>query len=451
MSKILLKIHNFKQYDTKDFDGEGSLIAFVGANGTGKSTAIQAIEESLMAKNFVKSPIKTGEKEANILFKYVREGQEPIQITTTIEGDNQYSFNAAYIGKEGKIKSINDPKKIRELVGNYYPLTVENVLNDVKYAEGRRNFINNYLLPLLGEEKKNRLQTLQLSISDKKNKSTEGNLYYSRREAQEALRDIENQIKGNTLTEEEKTVIASKKVVVDALDKLKGEKEFHKDDSIVRMKLEEEIENLSENYEQLINFIVRLENNYLLSLPEKDSIYTKITDLITSKELEKDKLYLSLTIDALNEKITRGNNKLTEITLLEKKTTNTELIKQRDKLFDEITNLEDKISMTKIEIKNIFSNSLLPAGLEISEEEIILNGLVLDETTNSNTEVRLAIIELLTKLNTSGFINLGDFSLYSEDSRKKLLNLAKTNNMMFMGQLVSEDKETILQTIIIDK
>jgi hypothetical protein len=64
--------------------------------------------------------------------------------------------------------------------------------------------------------------------------------------------------------------------------------------------------------------------------------------------------------------------------------------------------------------------------------------------------VHIAIIELLCKLNTSGFINIGDWSVYGTEAKKKILTFAKKNNMIFMGQEVSEQSEVSLKTIIID-
>ena len=123
---------------------------------------------------------------------------------------------------------------------------------------------------------------------------------------------------------------------------------------------------------------------------------------------------------------------------------------RRDKVFGDINYFNDSIIKAKEEIKLIYSNSSLPAGLELDEDTITLNGFVLDETTTSNTETRLAIVELLCKLNTSGFVNIGDFSLYDTTSKKYLLDFAKKNNMIFIGQKVTNDDETILTTIIQD-
>jgi recombinational DNA repair ATPase RecF len=450
MSKIELKIKNYKQYSEAEFEGEGPLLCFLGTNGAGKSSAMQAIEESLLAKNFVKEPIKKGETEANIFFKYVNKDGDPIQVITTIDGDNKYSLTAGYI-KDGKVKNISDPKKIREIIGNYYPLTVESTLSMTAYAEGRRKFINEYLLPLLGDEKKARLSELQNAISDKKIKATEGNWYHTRTEKNRELTSIEGELKASVLSDEDKNTIASKDAVVKALNKLKEEKELHKNDEVKRNEFETSIDKLHEINNRISTDLNWLHNVFMIDIEkERISILTKLTEAETNIDSKQDGLYTSEQITALEEKITRGNNKITEIATLEKRTTNTDIKAKRDKIFSDVNDLNTKIEKAKEEIQLIYKNSSLPAGLQIDEETIILNGFELSETTNSNTEVRMAVIELLCRLNTSGFINIGDWTNYGNAAKKKILEFAKKNNLIFIGQQVTEDTKTILQTIILD-
>lgn len=448
---IYLKLKNYKQYNDAEFETEGSITAFLGENGSGKSSALQSIEEALMAKNFVKTPIKKGEKESSVVFKAQRDDQDPIQISIAISEGNKYEFTAAYI-KDGKVKNISDPKKIRELIGNYYPLTVESCLNMTSSTDGRRRFINEYLLPLLGEEKQKRLETLQNNISDKKNKATEGNWYHTRTEKQRELTGIEGELKAATLSEEDKATIASKDNVVKALNKLKEEKELHKGDDVKLTELNSEIKELNGIGKQLDIQDNELQSEWSIDAREH---FTAIIGILAKEVQQRVKkqegLYTSEQITALDEKITRGNNKLTEISVLEKKGTNTDAKLRRDKIFNEVTEINDKIEKAKEEIKLIYSNSSLPSGLQIDEEGlIILNGFELSENTNSETEVHLAIIGLLIKLNTCGFINIGDWSDYDKTSRKKILKLAQENNCLFIGQQVTEDTEVVLQTLIID-
>jgi len=452
MSNISLKLINFKQYQDVQFEGTGSCEGFIGTNGTGKSTALQAIETALTAKGFVTTPLNKNNnaKEANIVFKAQRDDQEPIQVSITIDEANQYSFVAAYI-KDGKVKTIQDPKKIRELIGVYYPLTVESTLQMTAFAEGRRKFINEYLLPLLGAEKKARLETLQLSVSDKKNKATEGNLYFTRRTLQETLQGIEGELKASSITDEDKSTIASKNAVETALGKLKAEKQSHYNDVIVRKDIETAIYDLELITNGLAGMFSNLEIKHQLFFEtEHKNIDSSISESIAGNTAKLEGLYTSEQLTALDDKITRGNNKLTEIATLSKRTDNTAIKTRRDEVFTKINDINKQIEDNKNEIKEIFTNSSLPAGIEIDEETIMLNGFELSENNNSNTEIRMAVIELLCKLNTSGYCNIGDWSLYGPEARKKILTFAKKNNMMFLGQLVSSDTETKLITIIQD-
>ena len=104
----------------------------------------------------------------------------------------------------------------------------------------------------------------------------------------------------------------------------------------------------------------------------------------------------------------------------------------------------------KAEIKQIFSNSSLPAGLEINEDEILLNGQPLDSTVSGETETKIAIIELLLQITTSKFINVGNWSLYSDNAKEHIKKLAKKYNRQMMGQEITSDDKVSLKTIIID-
>jgi hypothetical protein len=417
---------------------------------SGKSSAMQAIETSLLAKGFVKDPIKKGEKQATIEYSGVDLEGNPIKIITNIEEGNVYSFTAAIV-KDNKMKTISDPKKIRELMGTYYPLTVNDVLGYVKYAEGRREFITKYLLPLLSEEQQKRLAELKLNTNENKTKATENNWYHTRTTLNKELEALNATIKAQVLSDEEKATVATKTQVLEALKKLEDELLPHQNDAITRININSVVKTITAHRDKMIAIFNEAELEYSAVFEDKEKIIAVFDKLIEDEIGKLNTLWTAEQIQTQKDKIERGKAKKTTIETLEGKTNPDPLkVAERDKKFLEITELDQKIQKAKEEIKLIYSNSKLPAGLEIDEETIMLNGFVLDETTNSETEARMAIVELLCNLSTNEYVCIGDWSLYDSTMKKEILALAKKDNKIFLGQLVTEDTEVKLQTLIID-
>jgi len=450
--KKIFKIQNFKQYSDKEFIMSGDTIAFIGKNGSGKSSAIQAFETALMVKGFVKNPIKNGEKGASIHYIGKDIDGNPITIDVIIEKNNvtdneiSYMFNASAI-VNNKPKSISDPKKIRELIGTYFPLTTENVLEMVKYTEGRRTFINDYLNQLISTSLKRELNALKLSISNAKNKYTEGNLYHTRTELNKKIELLSAEINALEVTQEDKVLIGKKPDVENLLAKLKDEYELHKDDTLKSMNIDNLVKDIldhSSDYSHCRSFF----GKHNVILPDKDA---EIKTLIDIAENELKTLWNEEQISRLLGRINEGISMLTKITTLESKSSPIAKVQEREKIFAQIQTIEGNITKAKERIKQIYVESKFPSGLEIGEDEtIILNGFILDETTNSNTEVRIAILELLCNISTSEYVCVGDWSLFDKDSRKMILALAKKHNRIFIGQEVTQDEEVSLKTIIID-
>ena len=61
-----LTLQNIKGIENKTFRIDTPFTAFLGDNGTGKSTVIQSLETVLIGKGFMKDPITNGEKEGLI-------------------------------------------------------------------------------------------------------------------------------------------------------------------------------------------------------------------------------------------------------------------------------------------------------------------------------------------------------------------------------------------------
>ena len=443
-----LRIQKIKGVDDAFFNISEGLDVFIGKNGSGKSTAIQCIETAIMTKGFLKSPVMNGEKEGKIEYNGNDISGNPIKIIVDIAEDNTYSFTAGII-VNNKLKTITDPKKIRDLMGTYFQLTVEEVLAMIKYSDGRREFIQKYLLPLFTETQRKRLDELQLSVSDKKTKAAEGNLYNRRTLLNKEIETLNIQISGAKLTDEEKVALTQKQAVVDYLDELEKEYKEHSQDGGKFAQIKAQVERLERTLSDISNGVNTLSNEFELDLSKEMRAIDFVAGARDYQLLEEQKnLYSNEKIAELSQTIERGRTKKIYIESLEKKSEPTELITQRDKKFNEVFEIEKQITDNKNEIKAIYSASNLPSGLSIDEETIYLDGMLMDETVTSNTQSRISIVELLCNLSTCEFVHIGDLSLYDTENKKKLIELAKKHNRIMLGSLVSDDVKVTLQTII---
>ena len=337
-------------------------------------------------------------------------------------------------------------------MGIYFPLTSEDVLNMVKYVEGRREFINKYLLQVFTEEQKKRIEQLQISISDKKNKATENNLYHTRALLNKELEGLNMVIKTQTITEEEEKELKLKDKVIDAINKLRSELDPHKSDVVIKNTLLNEIDTIKATEADIINKLVSIETKYNRELYAiKDLVSFNLKSLLSELDTKLNNLWTSEMISQYESSIQRGVEKKANLEAIERKQNpDNRILEERDKKFIKLTEINKQIESNKEELKQIFSNSSLPAGLEINEDDILLNGLPLDATVSGETETKIAIIELLLQITTSNFINVGNWSLYSIDAKKKILSLAKKYNRQMIGQEITSDNEVSLKTIIID-
>jgi hypothetical protein len=171
--------------------------------------------------------------------------------------------------------------------------------------------------------------------------------------------------------------------------------------------------------------------------------YTKAAKLIQD-QLEKVVLIPDERINELRSAVTLAENDQQTILQAEKD------MQTKSDLFDEVNSLDEDIHSAKFNMSTIIKKAKMPAGIELKEEDIFLNGFVLNEESTSDTETRLAIIELLGNLNTSGFVDIGDASLFDDDSTKQLLKIAEKTNSILIGQQVTNEETLEMEIVIND-
>ena len=449
-----LTLQNIKGIENKTFRLDTPFTAFLGANGTGKSTAIQSLETVLIGKGFMKEPITNGKQEGLIRYDGTDVNGNRITIVVNVEQPNKHSFVASTV-INGKLKTITDVKKIQELMGTYYAITSEDILNMLKYAEGRRDFINKYILPLLSDEQIKRLEYLQVMISDKKNKQTEGNLYQQRANLTKEIELLDAEIKAYKVTDAEKAELEKLQSVTDLLTQLENEYKEHANDSGKQLEIKNKSTKLN-GYKNIIKDNIELiKSEFGIDYETINNIsdyFFSINNHIEKLKEESESLYDFDKLNKLQERIKNGIEKKTQLEAIKARLNPPQdKLQEFDKKFNLHREIQQKIEDYKQEIKDIYSCNQLPAGLHIEEDgKIYLNGFELDATTNSETEIKLMVLELLCQITTSQWINLGDWNDYSNESRKKVLEISKKYNRKIVGQQVTSDKEVKLESIIIE-
>jgi predicted ATP-dependent endonuclease of OLD family len=400
MTERKLIIHNFKKLKKGEY-GLKDVNAFIGKNRSGKTSLVEAIQSMYLMNGFVKQPLNDSSKDGSVQFIGKDKNDKEITIKWEFDKDGNNIFTAIIKDEHGKSKPISNPKKILELLGTYYPLTVQEFFQKCKYAEGRKEIIEKYLYLCLTEKQREELDTLRIAISDKSNTKTTGNLYFQRRDLNKDI-DVLNKVVANVnLTEEEQKLIDNEKKFKDTAIVIKKDIE---DKETERKKLQEQLTVLN------------------LSITEQEERLTKAENLFVR----------------INEIKKRVNSEVDNKLQLANKTTL-------------LQNIEKQIAINKEKIKNIYKNSKLPAGLEIEEESFSLNGLQFDETITSESEGYLAIIELMCQISDSDLLCIGSWETFDAESKNKIIALSEKYSKFVIGTQVVDDLEEPKVITIIKK
>ena len=416
MSKKILKVYNYKTLGNKkevtyEFNN-GGINLIIAKNRAGKTSIVQALEEHHGANKFIKNPLTEGEKDGYTEYEGTDKDGRKIKTRWEFNDNGDRIFTAVKQDENGRFKAISDPKKMVELLGKYYPITANEFFQKAKYTEGRKEIIEKYLLMCFTDKQKEELNKLKIAISDKNNTQTKDNLYFKRRDLNRDIDVLTKLINNNNVTEEEQKLLDNENKYRESRDKIVDEIEVG--DLAIKGRLLEKTE-----LQKQINML--------------DAEITAIK----TKEAE------------LNERVARADKVFVRINEIKKKTN-----KDNEKL--ELANktsllqkTESEINISKEKIKIIYKNSKLPAGLEIGEDEIKLNGFSFDNTTNSESETWLAIIELMCQISDNELIFIGSLSEYDEETRQKVIAITdKYDKFVIATEVESDINEPEIITII---
>ena len=439
-----LTIKAIKKITDAKFILDGTGFAFIGKNGTGKSTAVQCLETIFGARSVMVNPVQDGKDSGTILYEGTDMKGNPIQIQWEVKkGESTGKFKALVVDND-KTKNITNVGKIQEIMGVYMPLNVQDALFMMKTAETRRRFVRDYIMPCLGKEELDRINEIDLEISDSRAKAFEGNKYHTRTEVKAEHESLLTQLKALEVDDKIKEAAENIEELKSELEGLKTQA-----DELSDSKAEEE--GWTDNLKKHSTALVELGAAMRKDQAEDHEFYEKIIQGIKTVHTELDNRYKEAhktfsetctVLDNLQQTIEERTLTITGIEVMAETVEKIKTTKaSADEKFKEIQKLDNEIEELKAERAKIISESDLPAGLEFDEETITFDGFPFHETSVSETKANIAMINLMMNVSKSELINIGDWSKYDTDSRKEIMDLAKKENRMLLGQKVTEDKE----------
>lgn len=446
-----LKIVNIKKLVNKQFElPDSGAVAILGGNDTGKSTVIQCIQDILLAKNFINNPVTKGEQIGEIEYTGKDINGNVIVVRMEVLPDGSSNISAVYQDPDGgKNRKVSNVTTIRDLLGNYFPLTVHQVFSQLKYAEGRKDFFDKYISRLLNTSQMERIAFIDREISIKENKQTQGNLFFTRRDKMRELSEKEAIL--NSMNAQE-----TPKFTVDQL--IKAEEQGKKELASIKERQQERLnklkitERISEIARDISNGIARLtELGYdAVWLGEThDRLMDEINKVWNKEEKDKEIQQDSVLENTIREKLDRIIKMKVDWEHIEiASQTIVNLTQTVDNLKKDIQVLSDKIEALRKERSTIIQASSFPEGMSIDDEyNVFINDILMNESSISETMARVYIIKMLLIIAGGGFIDIGDWSLYDKDNRKLIIELAAKHKCLLMGQYVTDEDEVTVKTI----
>ena len=461
---IKMRFKNYKLLKDKTFDLKGYHVLIIqGPNESGKTTARTALKENWQAKSLTKQPLTTGEEEGFVEITVPDKHGNAVIIKHDFNKFNQVGTFTA-IDSDSKV--IKSPGKMRELMGNYEHLSVQEVWALTQSLPGIRQLQENFLSQCLTKEERDSIKKIDLEID-----TSNGTLFNERRLAKGEVDRLQKIIQSAPAISDE-AIDAVNKLGL-AKDNLKELKEELGNIDLVlqeRTHIQKGIDQLLEEKNQLPETIKEsntLYDDLILKNEEIIKDYTKkINDfkldnekLIrtkeeTNQEFDKQELLLSQQIEvektklpsepasreSLADRIERGEAFIeaassTKISYEALKVDKEKAV-QAAKI---LTDLETKLQTKRNEKKEILANSNLPAGIQMEDNDISINGLPLRETQISETTVKLAITEIACQISEAKLIDGGSASDYGHERLKQVAAIAAKYNKLLILEKVDDD------------
>ena len=193
---IKMRFKNYKLLKDKTFDLKGYHVLIIqGPPESGKTTIRKALKEAWQAKSLTKQPLTTNEEEGFVELTIPDKNGNLVIIKHDFNKFDQVgSFTA--IDSDGKV--IHSPGKMRELLGNYEHLSINQIWALTQSIPGIRELQENFLSKCLTQEEREKIEVIDLEID-----TSNGTLFNERRLAKGEVDRLQKIINSSSIISDE--------------------------------------------------------------------------------------------------------------------------------------------------------------------------------------------------------------------------------------------------------
>jgi len=467
MSTITLKLTNYKLLENiEETLPDCRVLLVTGKNEIGKSSLIRALIENMTAKATTEEPVTKGQKSGEKTFTIPDKNGNPITIVHQFSEKNKKGSFYAVSATGEKIKEV---KKIRELVGVFEEIPIDEFWSMQKTAEGRRKIIKTYFYPLLSEKERQRIEEID------KQTAKGGEVFDERTNVNSMLATLRSLLNENLPSEQDKLLSKEYDNVVENLQELQKKGQ----EAVITLNrssdIKEKIETINQELEDLPNQISENKRSYKEKTEEIDEDIQELEEKIIKlkqKRLEEEQKYY-INVKAIGEKETELLEKSEKLqatldnmdpeaaSKIHNKIKEAEEVKrQADEAKNKVKNYEQKyqsvlkheqrlqdlekdIRELREEKTSILEKSKLPQGLEIEGDTFTWNGFAFTDNQISKSSAMLVIAEILCNVTESKIVYIGERSLFDTERFKQLVQLAEKHGKIPVLEQVIDDQSEV--------
>lgn len=421
--EIKIKVHNVQALKDFEADLSGNIIVITGGNDKGKTTLRNVIAKSLGAN--INLDVTKGKTDGFIETSIVTKSNDVyiFKCEVTEEGETVY-----LIDKDGKrFKDSRARTELKDLFG-LNNLTLEEILSLIKTPEGKRKLFKEMLKAL--PEEKIQIYLDNEMIYDK----SKGIAFRKRTEVNSTLKTYQEISTSVSFSDEDIYNIKHEEDIKQAYKQLENDIKIHEDNIYKQDNIQFKIESAERDIESLTAQIKVLEER-------KKSYITSLADLVKEKETIKID---TVKYEKDKERFEKAKTVMTNLSVLIEKFKAKEGMAQKiidtQKQADDLTKTIDNARQENQKL--IQEADFGIKNLEISEEGIFVNGIELDPTKMSNSEMLITCAKIFRAINKkTDVVLVGNAEGIGMEKLKQLVNDAFKNDYMLIFEMFNDNDE----------